>query len=400
MCSTIDAPLLSAPVLAAVAEEAERLRLATRAQRTAARELADELERCPETRAPRLLLGRDPHQTWCLAEELIERSRGAIFDSDPCRAVRLARLAVTAAGCLDTRLYGNALAADLRARAWGHLGNAHRCASRLRAAETALGEAEDLLLEGTGDPLEEAHLLSLRASLATSLGDYEGALALLDPALELYLELGERRLAAQVLVQKCGAAGYLDPAEGAELARRAEELLRDSPECRLVSMARHNRVVWLVESGRAEEARELLEASRQLFRRFDGSWTRVHLTWTEARLDLALGEVEEAEARLETLLGELLERDHRLDAALCALDLAACRLAAGRAREAAELAGAMAEHLRAWGAHPRAREAWALLHQSLCLEKATEGLIQELGAYLRRAWKNPRLAFRPGSGES
>lgn len=386
--------VLSEPVVAAVVDQAKKLRLATQARRLPAQELADAMERRPETRARLLLRGHDPFETWVLTEELMERTGRALRASDPCRAVRLARLAVAAAGHLDSELYGRALAADLQARAWGQLGNAFRCASQLPAAATALARARHLIEEGTGDPLEQAHLLGLRASLATTRGDFEGALALLDPALRIYRELGERRLEGRTLIQSCAAAGYLDAAEGAELALEAEELLQAPPEPDLLSMARHNRIVWLVESGRAQEARALLDASGDLLRDFENSpWLRLHLAWTEARLAFAEGDLDGAETRFEALLTDLLAHRHPLEAALCALDLAACHLVAGRPRRASELAATMAGHLREWGAHARAREAWALLQHSLSAERASEDLIRELGAYLQRAWNDPRRSF-------
>jgi hypothetical protein len=386
---------LSEATIASLVEAAQFLRSTTEAERFAAPELAARLERHPETRARMLIDNQARYRTWGLAEELIARSRDAIFAGDPPRGVRLARLAASIADHLDVSLYGASLRADLRARAWANLGNSYRCASQLRASAAALRHADDLLLDGTGDPLEAANLLSLRASLATLMGDHLASEELIDRCLTIYEELDEQQLLATALVKRSAALGFRDPAAAAEAAHRAETLIDRKENARLFWMARHNRVFWLIEGGKADEAARLHAASRALFRGFDDPWFSIHLAWNEARLAFALGDAADAETKFQCLLNDLLEHGHQLDAALCALDLAVCRIVRGDTRGASELAGAMAHHLRDWGAHARAREAWALLQHSLSLERATEELARELSAYLRRAWKNPRLAFRP-----
>ena len=382
-------------VVASVLETAERLRLAAEAEREVAPELAARLERNPETRARLLIDNQARFRTWGLVEELIARSMRAIFETEASRGVRLARLAVSVADHLEDAAYGHSLAADLRARAWGNLGNAYRCASQFRAAAAALRQADDLLLEGTGDPLEEANLLSYRASLATLLGDHELSMAILDHAATIYRELDETVLLGKILVQQSAALLYLDAERGAAAAREAERLVQGSGDRRLLFAARINQIGCLTAADRADQAQMLLDASRSLTRDFDDPWSLVLIAWTEARLYFAQDRLEEAEAAFELLLDELLRRDQRLDGVLAALDLAAVRLGRGKLQQASELSAAMAQHLREWGAHARAREAWALLRQALSLERASVELIQEVADYLRRAWRNPRLRFRP-----
>ncbi len=384
-------------VLSSVLETAERLRLATEADRELAPERAERLERLPETRARLLIDNQVRFRTWGLVEELIARSMQAVFKTEASRGVRLARLAVSVADHLDDAVYGHSLAADLRARSWGNLGNAYRCAGQFRAAAAALRQADDLLFEGTGDPLEEANLLSYRASLATLLGDHELAMAILDHAASIYRELDETVLLGKILVQQSAALVYLDAERGVAAAREAEHLVQAAGDRRLLFGARLNQVGCLTALGRADQAQMLLDASRSLNREFDDPWSLIHVAWTEARLYFAQDCLEEAEAAFEFLLDELLRRDQRLDGVMAALDLAAVRLGRGKLHQASELAAAMAQHLREWGAHTRAREAWALLRQALSLERASVELIQEVADYLRRAWRNPRLRFRPGA---
>lgn len=61
---------------------------------------------------------------------------------------------------------------DFRAGALAALGNAKRLASDFSGAGEAFREARSALQEGTGDPLEEARLISLEASLLNDLGEF------------------------------------------------------------------------------------------------------------------------------------------------------------------------------------------------------------------------------------
>lgn len=366
---------------------------AARVERAAAPALASRLATQPEAQA-RLLIENDRRfQTWGLVQELMERSNAAIFEADPLRSIRLARLATVVASNVAPEVFGAALTNDLRARAWTSLGNAYRYGSYLRAAGEAFRRACKLLGTGTGDPLEEANLLSMRASLALGTGAYAESLDFLARAERIYTELGESQLLGRILAQKASVVGWEDPRHGAVLSFRAEQHLDPAQDARLFLVARHNRIVWMLDAGQIERAQALLEHSIPLYQQFEDDWTLLHRGLVEAKLALALGDLDEAETFYQILLHELLDRGHQLNAALCALELAGCYLAHGRTRKASELAGAMAQHFREWGAHARAREAWAVLQHALAVEGATDDLLRQLARYLHRAWRNPRLAF-------
>lgn len=384
---------LADPTVVQILEAAGRLREVTKLERLHAPALADRLERHPGSRSKLLIDHRAEFQTWGLCEELLDRTRKAIFSGDPRRAVRIARLGVWVAERLDDDLYGGGLAMDLRARSWGALGNALRCASRFEAAAEAFRTAEALLEEGSGDPLEQANLFSLRASLAFWLGDLDAALAAIERAEAIYSELDEETLLGKILVQKAYAAGYREPELGVRFARRAERLIDPEADGHLFLSARNTHIFWLVESGQPDRARMLLDASRSLYRRHEDPWFRLRRAGLEARLLFASGKLREAEAGYQAVLSEQTEQRLHLEALVTALELAACRLALGDATGAAEIAAAMAPHLRECGAHSHAREAWALFRHSLQVHRASQELIQEVKTYLQLAWKNPRMRF-------
>lgn len=384
---------LTDPTVSQVLEAADRLREVTKVERLRAPALADRLESHPESRSKLLIDHQPEFQTWGLCEELLDRSRRAIFAGEPRRAVPIARLAVWVAERLDDSLYSGGLAVDLRARSWGALGNALRCSSQVEAAAEAFRTAEELLEDGSGDPLEQANLFSLRASLAFWLGDLDAALAAIERAEAIYSELDEETLLGKILVQKAYAAGYREPDLGVRYSRRAERLIDPEVDGHLFLSARNTHIFWLVESGQPERAQMLLDASRSLYRRHDDPWFRLRRAGLEARLLFASGKLREAEAGYEVVLAEQTEKGLHLEALVTALELAACRLALGNTTGAAEIAAAMVPHLRECGAHNHAREAWALFRHSLQVQRASQELIQEVKTYLRVAWQNPSLRF-------
>ena len=104
-----------------------------------------------------------------------------------------------ALGFLDTDHTGS-LIEDLRARAWGYIGNARRVRSDLHAAEGAFEEAYLQLEKGTEDPLERAILLDLEASLRRDQRRFDEAYKLLRRAISIFLQSGQKHRAGRSLV--------------------------------------------------------------------------------------------------------------------------------------------------------------------------------------------------------
>ncbi|HEX9943194.1 MAG TPA: hypothetical protein VGG03_14335, partial [Thermoanaerobaculia bacterium] len=120
------------------------------------------LRACPPGERRAFLQSDRDFRSWLFCEWLIEESQGLLY-ADPGRAEELAAGAVTLAGNLDPGLYSDSLVNDLRARSWAFMGEVLRVLSELRRAEEAFATAEDFIFQGTGDVLEEARLLELKA---------------------------------------------------------------------------------------------------------------------------------------------------------------------------------------------------------------------------------------------
>ncbi len=136
-----------------------------------------------------------------LCEGLEAASRRA-GTADLATAVELAELAVEVAERLDSRCYGEALVGDAQALAWAYLGNARRIDCDLDRAEEALVHAERLYRQFEADLLTEAEILVFQASLRNAQGRFPKAVALLDRALRLYREAGDRHQEGRTLILK------------------------------------------------------------------------------------------------------------------------------------------------------------------------------------------------------
>lgn len=133
-----------------------------------------------------------------------------------CRRDR--QLALTVTATLDPHRYGVGRIADFRAGALALLGNTRRLASDFAGAEACFRLARTELSKGTGDPLEDAGLLSLEASLHKDLGDFERAVTVLDQAIAIYREMNETHLEGRALLKQADAIGYVQPEKAIHLA--------------------------------------------------------------------------------------------------------------------------------------------------------------------------------------
>ena len=392
----------TAPPARALAEEEQvwsrlivklehRMELIAR-ERAVAPGLVDELLALPPGEREALLRSRR-FQTIAVCELLVERSFAEGFQ-DPGRARELAELAVQVADRLDILLYGRSVVQDFRARAWAYLGNARRLGSDLKGAEEAISLAESFSEEGSADPLEEARILDLKASLLADQGSLEEAAGLLDVVIDIHEDIRDTHRKGRALISKGLFLSYAgQPEQGLDWISRGLELIRGEQEPRLVLMANHNIAWCLTDCGRAQEAQRHLDGIRHLYDGFSDPWTRLRLGWLEARIAAGLGRCEEAESRLRELRDAFVEQRLGYDASIVTLDLAALYLEQGRTAEVRRLAEEALPVLLAQDIHREAMAALIAFQQATEIERATPGMVQQVAAYLHRARKNPELRF-------
>ncbi|MES1243106.1 MAG: tetratricopeptide repeat protein [Acidobacteriota bacterium] len=369
-------------------------------EREAASRLTDELlgRTSRERQALISPLGpRTRFHTFAVCERLIERSFEAGF-RDPARAIEIAELAIRLAEGLDADHYG-AVAVDLKARAWAYLGNARRISSDLTGAEQALARAEALAEEGSADPLEEARILDLKASLLSDQGRFERAADLLDTVIDIYEEIRDPHRKGRALISQALFLSYAgQPERTVERIRQGLDLIDPEEEPRLLLMARHNLAWALIDCGRPDEALRQLESFRHTYGEFPDPWTVLRLNWLEGRIAAGLGRLDEAGRRLREVRERFIGQALGYDASMVTLDLAALYLREGRTAEVRRLATEMLPIFLSQDVHRQALAALAAFQRAAEMDRATPGLVHEIAVYLRRARRNPRLTFQGSEG--
>ncbi len=337
----------------------------------------------------------DPRlHNWGLFELLLDRARRDSL-AETRQAEELLRLALVIAGCLDSKRYGPGSVEAAHARAWAYLGNVLRVRSDFREAERAFQMAESHLSRSWLDPLDEALVLELKASLRRAQRRFDEALAMLDDAIALYREVNEPHFQGRCLVTKGLVLQYANVTEEAAACFRGSLfLLHRLEEPRLVLAAHYGLIHCLHDSGRFADALTLIAEARPLWRESGSRLDLVRLCWLEGKVADGLGRAEEAEATLLEVRGEFERQGIAYDAALVSLDLAAVYARQGRLADTKRLAEAMLPIFQSREVHREALAALIVFRRAAEREQLTLSLVDEIAAYLRDARGNPGLRFR------
>ncbi len=336
------------------------------------------------------------YHTWGVYERLLEAGRGYLR-SEPVEAADVIHLAIKVAEKLGPAEIGEKLAADLQAAAWAALGNAKRLASDLEGSRRAFHEAWRLLKEGTGDPAEEANLISLEASYLNDLGEFETAEASLAKALEIYRRLGDPHLQGRTLLKMGDTIGHVNPERGLAHIRKALVLIDPAREARLRLCAEHDLAWYLNDLGQPEDALAALNRARPLYRQFPDRRTQLRLHWLEGRIAFRLGDYTEAETIFAQLWDDFRARDLQHDLVLLSIDLAEVLVSKGEHARAEDLIAQCQPILASWGLHRYALAAWLMLQQAIG-ERQAGAIFGQIREYYRRYWVRP--APFGGTGES
>jgi tetratricopeptide (TPR) repeat protein len=330
-------------------------------------------------------------------EALLERSRALRF-TDPEGMILAASLAVTLAERMGASEGKPAARADLLARAWAELGNAHRVADDLISAEAALARALALSGHGTGDPLLLARLADVTASLFNEQQRFEDAHRLLDAVHAIHRHMGDRHMAGRALVSK-GLTAYLalDSEKVIQLLNQGLALVDPARDPKLILSAVHGLLFSLVDGGRMAEARTLLEASCDLYRIHGERLDLLRARWLEGRIAAGLGEDAAAEQAFLQSCAGFQEADLPSGVAMVSLDLAALWLRQGRTAEIKDAVDEMVAIFRARNIHREAIGALLMLKKALQKDRATAALLQAVAAELRQ-WEGmpARKSHVPG----
>ncbi len=320
-----------------------------------------------------------------LFEALLERSWSFRYEN-PQQMVQWAEWARVLVEKLKPSKLGpgeHALA-DLRCRAWIDLGNAYRVADELDQAESALGLAAQLFMEGTKDEALAARLFDAQASLFGSLRDFDLAQLALNVVYAFHRRLGDGHLAGRALISKgiyCGYSG--DSEEAIRLLERGLELIDEERDPRLVYLVFHNQIRLLLDSGRARDARKALFKLKARSVSPGGQMAELKLRWMEGQINVELGEFERAEQALREVKQGFEEAELGYKAALVGLELGAVLLRHGRTDDAICEVLQSADVFQAIKVRREAAASLLLLRQSFEMRMADAALLKRVIGLLR-----------------
>jgi tetratricopeptide (TPR) repeat protein len=344
-----------------------------------------ELTETPPEKLDLVLRNSARFHTWGLFELLVERS-SEVTISDARGAKALGHLALRLAEHLDPGRYREDVIEDLKARAWGYLANARRVCSDLSGAEEALAAAREHLKRGTGDPVEQAILLDLEASLLRDRRQWEKAVHSLDQAIGIFRKVGDQNRAGRSMVNLATVHRHAgDPERAIPHLTQALDLLDSEREPRLLLCARHNLLDYLSDLGRYSESWRLYREARQLYRQFPDAWTQNRRKWVKGKITRGLGHLRLAESLLLAARDGFVAEGVSYDTALISLDIALLYVEQGRTADLKRLAEEMLPIFASLQIHREALAALGFLRQAIETERASQTVVAEVAAFLRRA---------------
>jgi tetratricopeptide (TPR) repeat protein len=292
--------------------------------------------------------------------------------------------------------YAPAEVADLKARAWAELANAHRVCEDPTGAEEALSKAHDFQALGTGDPLLAARLLDVLASLRTDQRRLDEAVSLLDQIHLMYLNVGETHLAGRALISKGICIAYDDrPREAIAWFRQGLSLVdpQRDPELRLTGDFSLLRA--LVESGEYREGQRLLLESGLRHAFAAEPLKLLKIRWLEGITFAGLGKLQRAEHVFSEVEDGFLRAGLEYEAALVGLERAGVLLRQGRMDAMEAVVEEALETFRALQVGREAVRAVQYLWASCGRKAATADLVRRVIDFLQKLQSRPYLRFVP-----
>jgi tetratricopeptide (TPR) repeat protein len=326
-------------------------------------------------------------QTWGLLDLALRKARGVVREK-PIEAIDLAHTGLYIANLLDTEHYGEERVNDFKAAAYSALGNVKRLLGDFQGAEDALRHGDKLLKDGTGDPYEEAQMIAIKASLLTDLGYLEEAAELLHDGILLARMAGDRYYEGRLTIKQSSSIGWVDPQSGLELAYEGLSLIMASGagDRHLELGGRHLTALWNNELGYTAEARETLEANRDLYAEYEDPSTVGRLLFLDGRISRNEGRYGDSENLFRQLVELYSEHSMEFDLALAGMEWAEALVLLGRFDDAFKVMSDLSPLIEVWNIHVDVLRAWLIVRDSVGGKAVEAGGFRELAMTIRRKW--------------
>jgi tetratricopeptide (TPR) repeat protein len=267
-------------------------------------------------------------------------------------------------------------------------------ASDLLGADEAMGRAETLLQQGTGDPLQEARLFEMETNLRCAQRRFPEALSASKRAEARYALIEDRHKVGSVLIERAAVLTKMDDhAQTEALLLRSLELLDAQRDERLPLMVKAQLALSFNAVGRFTEARQMLSGLAAAFAHLGDNLSTLRVHWLEANAAAGLQESLRAEALLCEVRSGFTTAEIPYDVALVSLDLAVLYLEQGRIEEVKAIARDIASVFLALQIRRETYAAALLFQRAVETETVTLVLAKRFAQYLRAAQSNPRLVF-------
>lgn len=270
-------------------------------------------------------------------------------------------------------------------------GNAHRALGDFEEARARLYQARNLLETYQVSDLDvTADLYSLLASLCSDLGRFEDATDYLEQASSFLNTLGDEERLARVLIQLAIVhALRQDTTAALDADYAALRLLDPHAHPVLYFNARFNLAYHMLDADDPERARDLLDWVVDLLDEHQNPHARLRVSWLQARISGALGDVQAAEHGLLTTRNEFASQGHGFNTAIVSLELATLYHGQRRHDDVLRVASEAVELFQAHALHQEALAALVLVRDAARAHTLERETLLNVAAFLRRAERSP-----------
>lgn len=395
-----EADLMDAETWEPIAGSATRASLMEHAARIEAEDAhAEEILRPylanPASAAWEALASRRAFRTGGVVRRLNAHAHG-ICEADPLAALTYADAAAAIAEALPDDAYSAGAVNQLRGTASKERANALMLLGRFPAAHEALDRAERFFRRTMNNGLGLSMVALVRAGVLYEQQRYDEAMAAAERAERGFAHAGDEKrrmdavlLRASIMMETGDATGAL------RLYRQIIDYGERTNNLRAVARGSYACGHAEVDLGNLAEASLHFHRALVLFREVGPEPDRVATEWGIARIVLKSGKPHDAVRRLRIVQREFEARGMITDAALVGLDVAEALLALGQPQQIVPLAQHLFGVFKEAGMLTGALSAIAYMKEAAAAKRLTIDDVEVIRGFLRRAERQPSLAFAP-----